>query len=302
MAVAQEKFPSRAVKIIVPLPAGGAADVSVRLLAQVMQSAFPQSLIVDNKPGGNYVIGMNTLVSAPADGYTVIHANATFLSVQVLLKQFDVFKQLVPIAGLGYTDVALTISQNPLFKTTAELIAYGRANPGKLSYLTPGVGTLEHLTAFNFCKLNGIQAVDVPMKGGADVIKALAAGDGHFGVVPIPLVAQFLSTGKVAALFVLNNKRNAAMPNLATFEEAGVKAIPCTVWGGICAPAGTPAAAVAYLQKAVLDAARDPELQKKLAAQGFTPAAITADAFGKIMRDDFEWIAKAVKDADIKLS
>lgn len=302
MALAQDRYPARPVKIIIPLPAGGAADVSMRLITQAMQPTFGQSLVVDNKPGGAYVVAMSALTSAPADGYTLIHANATFLSVQAMLKQFDVFKQLVPIAGLGHSDMALTAGQNAPFKSTAELIAYGRANPGKLSYLTPGVGTLEHLAAFNFCKLNGIEAVDVPMKGGLEVVKALAQGEGHFGVAPLPLLAQFLSTGKVTPLFILNSKRNPAMPQLPTFDELGVKATVCTVWGGVCAPAGTPAAAVAYLQKAFMDAAQDPELQKKLAALGFTPTAIPGEALMKVMRDDFVWIAKAVKDADLKLS
>ncbi len=302
MVLAQEKFPSHPVRIIVPLPAGGVADAATRWLTQTMQPTFGQPLIVDNKPGGSFVVGMGALSSAPADGYTVIHVNSAFLSAQALFSKFDVFKQLVPIAGLGETDETMCMSQNPNFKNAKELIAYGRANPGKLSYVTPGYGTLEHLAAYNFCKLNGINAVAIPMKGGPDAARALIQGEGDFGVVPLPLISQFANTGKLIPLFVLNTKRNPTLPDLPTYDEAGVKATRCTIWGGLCAPAGTPAVALAYLQKTVLEAAGNPVLQRKMVGAGMVPAAMAPEVFAKMMHDDYEWIAKAIKDADIKIS
>jgi len=265
-----------------------------------MQAGFGQPLTIDNKPGGAFAVAMSALSTVPADGYTLMHVNASFLPAQAIFKRFDVFKQLVPIAGLGETDETISIGNNPNFKTLPELIAYGRANPGKLSYVTPGYGTLEHLAAFNFCKLNGIEATNIPLKGGPDAAKSLIQGEGDFGIVPLPLVQQFAIAGRLHALVVLNDRRNAAMPDLPTAQELGVKAPRCTIWGGLCAPAGTPPAVLAYLERAVLEAARSPELQKNLMITGIVPAAQNAAEFGKLMHDDNQWIAKAVVEADLK--
>ena len=299
-ARAQDRFPTRPIRIIVPLPPGGVADASVRMLANTMQPAVGQPVVIDNKPGGNFIVGMGALAQSPTDGYTLLHVNTPFLSSQALFKRFDVFKQLVPLAGLGETDMALTLGTSAPVKTVKDLIAYGRANPGKLSYVTPGYGSVEHLAVFNFCKANGIEAVNIPVKGGPDAVKSLIQGEGEFGIAPVPLVQQFVSTGKLTPLLVLNERRNPTMPDLPTPAEAGVKAPRCTVWGGICAPAGTPAAVLAYLEKAILEAARNPDLQAKLSAAGIVPAAQTGADFGKLMHDDQGWIAKAVQDADLK--
>ena len=300
LALAQEKFPSKPIKIIVPLPAGGAADVAVRRLGQHMQEIMGQSVVVDNKPGGAFSVAMASLAQSPADGYTLIAINSAFLAVQALFKRLDVFKQLVPVVGQGATDETISVGGNGKFKTAKDLIAYGRANPGKLSYVTPGHGTLEHLAGYNFCKLNGFDAVNVPMKGGPDAAQALMGGQGDFGVIPLPLVQQLGGGGKLSALLVLNDHRNPNLPNVPTPEEAGVKATRCVIWGGLAAPVGTPPAVLATLEKVALEAARNPELQKAIATAGMVPAAVPAEAFGKMWRDDYAWISKAVTEADLK--
>jgi tripartite-type tricarboxylate transporter receptor subunit TctC len=302
LAAAEDKFPSRPVKIIVPLPPGGVVDNTVRALVNTMQPTFAQPLVIDNKPGGAFVIGMNTLASAPADGYTLIHVNAAFLSAQAVFKRFDVFKQLVPIAGLGETDSTISVPGKSNFKTIKDLIEFGKANPGKLSYASPGPGNLEHLALANFCKAHGIEAVHVPFKGGPEVVKAMISGEVDFGTLAVPLVQQFSPDGRVRPLVLLNEKRNAALPDVPTYREARLDISRLTLWGGLCAPAGTPPAIVAQLEKSVLEAARNPELQKQFIAAGLLPAAQTSAEFGKIMRDDYVWISKATLDAKLNLN
>ena len=140
IAAAQAAFPNKPVRIIVPLPASGAADVSVRMLGEFLQQPLGQSIVVENRPGGVYQIGVQAVATAPADGYTLIHLNATMCAVQASLKRFDMLKQFIPVGYMGSTDTMLCISNNAPFKTTQEMIAWGKANPGKINYGSTGPG------------------------------------------------------------------------------------------------------------------------------------------------------------------
>lgn len=301
-ADAQDKYPSKPVKIIIPLPAGGAADSSVRILATVAQRSLGQPMVVDNKPGGAYLIGVNAVVQAPADGYTLLHVNGGMLSVQAVFKRFDFFKQLVPVAGVGETDVVIASSGKRVFKTIKDLIAFGKANPGKLNYGSPGAGTNEHLALDTFCKAVGIEAVHVPMKGGPDVVKALVQGDVDFGTAAMPFVPQFAPGGLIRPLVVLNDKRNAITPDVPTYKEEGLPINSLIIWGGYAAPAGTPPAVVAQLEKIILEAAKNPEVQKQLTAAGMVPTSSTGAEFGKVWKEDYAWVSKAALDAKLDLN
>ncbi len=302
LAAAQDKYPSKPLKIVVPLPAGGVADNSVRVLANAMQTGFGQPIVIENKPGGTFAIGMNAVTQAPADGYTLLHINIALLSAQVVFKRFDVFKQLQPVAGLGETDIAISATGTKGYKSVQDLIADGRAHPGKLSYATPGSGTMEHLALINFCKAAGIDALHVPMKGGPDMVKALIQGEVDFGTLAVPLVQQFVTDGRIRALMLLNEKRNAVLPQVPTYVEEKVPTSRLTIWGGFAAPAGTPPAVMAHLENSVLEAMRNPEVQKQFLAAGLAPHAQTGDMFGKVWRDDYQWISKAATEAKLALS
>lgn len=300
-AFAQDKYPSRPVRIIVPLPPGGVVDNSVRALAAVMGSDFGgQPIVIDNKPGGAFVIATNALRQAPADGYTLLYVHAPYLSTQAAFRKFDLFKTVVPVAGLGETDITLSTGGKKGYRTVAELVADGKANPGKLSFSSPGPGTLEHLALVNFCKAAGIDAVHVPLKGGPEVVKALIAGEVDFGTLAVPLVLPFLADGRIRPLMLLNDKRNSAVPEVPTFHEAGIAVARVTAWGGLAAPVGTPPEVLAWLEKTVLHAAAQPELQRQWVATGMTPSAVGSAAFAKMWRDDYVWISKAVADARLE--
>lgn len=291
-AQAANGFPSRALKIIQPMPPGGGADSASRLLATAMESILGQAVMVENKPGGAFMVALNTLKSAPADGYTLLHLNSGMLATQAVYGQFDIFKDLVPIVGGGETDVVFTASGKQPFKTIRQLIDYGRANPGRLVYASPGPGTLEHLALANFCTRYGIEAIHVPVKGGPDMLKMVLQGDADLCTLVVPLVQQFLGSDRIRPLVVMNEKRNPAIPDVPTFLEEKLEVPRLTIWAGLAAHAGTPKDVLEVLQKAALAAAAKPELQQKLAAAGMTPAALPAAAFGKQWQDDYAWIAQ----------
>ena len=299
LARAQGGYPSKAVKLIVPLPSGGVADNSARALVNTMQARnFGQPIVIENKPGGAFMVAINAIKSAPADGYTLLQVNKAMLSVQSIYGKFDLSRDYVPIAGSGETDVTFSVTGKRPFKTIKELIDFGKANPGKLSYVSPGAGSLEHLALANFCKRYGIDALHVPVKGGVDVVKMLVQGEGDFGSLAVPLVQQFGQQGAVRPLVLFSEKRNAALPEVPTYVEEKLDLPRLTLWAGLAAPAGTPKEVIAVLEKAVVAALADPALQKTLVSAGMTPAAIPADTFAKMWRDDLGWISKVA--AEVK--
>lgn len=301
-AQAASGFPSKPLKIIQPMPPGGAADSASRLLASAMEGPLGQAVMVENKPGGAFMVALNTLKSAPTDGYTLLHLNVGMLATQAVYGQFDIFKELVPVVGTGETDVVFTASGKQPFKTIKQLIDYGRANQGRLIYASPGPGSLEHLALANLCTRYGIEAVHVPVKGGPDMLKMVLQGEADLCTLAVPLVQQFLGTDRIRPLVVLNERRNPAIPDVPTYTEEKLEVPRLTLWAGLAASAGTPKDALDVLQKAALVAATKPELQQKIAAAGMTPAAVPAAAFGKMWQDDYAWIAKTAAAAKATLT
>lgn len=291
-AWAATPFPNRPVKLIVPMQAGGTADVAARLLANAMEAPLGQPVVVDNRPGGAFMVALNAVKSAPADGYTLLNINAAFLATQAVYGQYDIFKQLVPLIGSGETDICFAVSGKTPYRSMKELIDYGRANPGRLTYASPGAGSLEHLALANLCQRYGIEAVHVPVKGGPDMLKMLMQGEADFSTLAVPLVQAYAVQGRVRGLVVLSEKRNAAVPEIPTYVEEKLDVPRLTIWGGLAAVAGTPQATLDALEKAAAVATQQPEMQQKLVAAGMTPMSIPSAVFGKIWRDDYAWIAR----------
>ncbi len=285
-------FPNRPIRLLVGLPRGDVADNSLRPLSVLMHQSLGQPVVIENKPGGSFALVMSTMAQAAADGYTMVHVTNMMLSAQAVLKRYDMLKALTPVGTLGATDMCLTVMGKSQFKSAGELIAFDRANPGKLTYATPGVGTLEHLTLAEFCRRNGIDAVSVPYKGGPDVVQAVGAGMCDFCVAPVPFLVQFESKGTLRGLAMLNETRNAAVPSIPTYKEAGIDTPRLVLWGGLAVPAGTPPAVVATLEKAVLAAQANADVRKTYAAMGLDPASSGGAAYtAKLWADDWAWIS-----------
>lgn len=299
LAQAQDKFPSKPIRIIVGLPAGGAADASMRQLAATLQPALGQTFVIDNKPGAGFTLAMQAVTQAPADGYTLLHVVSPMLSNQAVQKRYDMFKSLQPIAKVGSSDITFVVAAKSPHKSMQELITWAKANPGKLTYASPGVGSLEHLALDALCRRNGITAVHVPFKGGPEMLQAVATGEADLSTLAVPLVLQFAPKNMVRPLVVLSDQRNASLPDVPNLKELKLDVPRVVIWGGLAAPASTPKAVVATLEKAVLAAMENPELRKQYEAVGLVPDGANAAAFAKTWSEDWAWISKAAGEAKL---
>ena len=300
IAAAQAAFPNKPIRIIVPLPASGAADVSVRMLAESLQQPLGQSILVENKPGGVYQIGVQAVASAPADGYTLIHLNATMCAVQASLKRFDMLKQFIPVGYMGSTDTMLCISNSAPFKTTQEMIAWGKANPGKLNYGSTGPGSMEHLSMVSIMQRVGITGSNIPFKGGPDGALALAQGEIHAMPLAAPLIIQFKD--KFKPIIALSEQRTPFLPDLPTAKEQGMDIPTVNYWGGLAAPAGTPASVIETLEKAMSVAVNNPALVQKYVPLGLMAKFAGSASFKATIEKDLQWLGEAVKSANLQLS
>ena len=300
IVAAQAAFPNKPVRIIVPLPASGAADVSVRMMAEFLQQPLGQSIMVENRPGGVYQIGIQAITSAPADGYTLIHLNATMCAVQASLKRFDMLKQLIPVGYMGSTDTMLCIANNAPFKTTQEMIAWGKANPGKINYGSTGPGSMEHLSMVSIMQRVGITGNNIPFKGGPDGALALAQGEIHAMPLAAPLIIQFKD--KFKPVIALSEQRIGFLPDLPTAKEQGMDIPTVNYWGGLAAPAGTPASVIETLEKAMSVAVNNPALVQKYVPLGLNAKFAGSASFKATIEKDLQWLGEAVKSANLQLS
>jgi len=299
LSQAQSGFPNKPLRIIVPFPPGGAVDISMRVMGEVMQAQLNQSLIVDNRAGGAYMIGLQQLTSAAADGHTLLHINSTMSAVQVTLKRLDMLKQMTPVACLAATDGVLCASSTAPFKSMQEMIAWAKAHPGQLTCGSIGQGSLEHLFMLSLGHRYGFKGLNVPFKGGADGAVALAQNEVQVMVLASPLLVQWGS--RLRALAALGEKRNVLAPDAPTLVEAKIDSPNLTYWGGVAAPVGTPRAAVESLQKLFAGALELNGLKTRYAPLGLVPRYLPADDFSKVIEEEVKWLATTVKAADLNL-
>lgn len=291
------------IKLIVPLPAGGAADASARILAATLQLQMKQSIVIDNRPGGSFVIGMQAVAAAPADGYTLMHINPGMMAAQASLRKIDVLKTLTPISLMGTMPTVLSVPASSPFKSVRDLIAAGVAKPGSLNYGSVGIGSLEHLWASNFSRRHGLNAAHVPFKGMPEASTALVAGEIQFLPLVLSVAQPFVQKDMLRALAVIDSQRSPALPNVPTLKELGYDEPALVFWGGIAAPRGTPAAIVEHLRANIATAVGSTEVKSKLAAIGTTAlSSATSRSFESIVAQDLAWLAEAVKGASLQLN
>ena len=283
VARAQAQFPSKPITLIVPFGPGGVADITARTVGQAMSASLGQAVVIDNRPGAGGIVATQAVLQAPADGHTLLlMSNATAVSVHLFKKlPFDVTRQLAPISTLGFFELGLAVREDSRFKTLKELVAFGRANPGKLSFGTIAVGSTQHLSAELFKSRAGIDAVVVPYKGSPAVINALRAGeiDLAFEILS-PLLPQ-LSAKVIRAVAVTGPTRFPLLPDVPTVQEQGVANYTVNSWNALAAPVGTPAAVIERLRRAAQEAVALPAVRDRLRelgvkAQAGTPAELSA--------------------------
>nr|WP_255593388.1 tripartite tricarboxylate transporter substrate binding protein [Acidovorax sp. sic0104] len=297
-ALAQEKFPSKPITLVVPQAAGGANDAIARVLAQRLSEQMGQSVVVDNRPGAGGTLATAGLARARHDGYTLlVTADSAHVIGPALYKNagFDAvkdFEPVAPIATAGYVLVA-----HPSFpaKNVAELITLAKASPGKYSIASAGNGTLNHLIGEMLQKAAGIQLQHIPYKGSAAAATDVVGGQVPLSVQSLPSAIAFIKAGKLKVLGVVNEKRVAALPDAPTIGET-LKGFGQAPWYAMFAPAGTPAPVVAQLQAEVAKALDHKDVVDKLAAVGCEPFKGTPAQLGALVRDDLVRWQRVVKE------
>lgn len=297
---AQTDYPNRPLRIVLGLPAGGAADVTVRLLAQELERSMKQPVIVENKPGGLYQVAVQSVASAPADGYTLMYVNSSFVTVQVTQKRFDLNRQFQPLTMTGEVPGVLVVNQNSRFKTIKDLVEFGRTNPDELTYGTLGLGTLEHLKSLQFTQAAGFQARAVPYKGGPEMINAVIAGDISYTGINAFSAAPFIKAGKIRALAAMDTTRIKSLPDVPAIGESGLKVPTTHVWSGYMVAAGTPAPIVQRLYNELVAAMKAPAVADKLTPFGIMlSTSKSPEDFRKLIESEAEWMGAISKKLDL---
>lgn len=301
---AADAWPSKPLKILVPVPPGGPADALVRMLARNMEPRLNQSVIVDNRPGAVGLLALQALAASPADGHTLLQIHAGMVSAQVLMKRFDMVSGLSPISLAADFPVAMVVPAAGPHKTLEQFRAAAAGSPpGTLTYGTLGVGSFEHLLITSLCNTLKIQATHVPYKGGAELVQALLGGQIDFAYLLTQLAQPYAAKGQMRALAVLAEARNAALPETPTFAELKVPARLMSYWAGIGAPAQTPDALADRLHRVVVDSVQEANIRAWL-AQGGSNARVSESraAFRKLIESDQGFMQRVVDDHQIKLA
>jgi len=302
-AQAQDKYPSKTVRIIVPFAAAGPTDTMARLIAQKLQDSLGKPFVVENHPGAGGNIGMAMVASAPPDGYTLLLVSSSVVVNPSLYEKmpFDVFKDLTPVTLAGSSPNVLIVHSSVPAKTVKELADYIHANPGKMSFATPGFGTTASLAAESFKHAMKLDIQPVPFNGAGPALNAVIAGQVPIGVMALPPVTPHLKAGTVRALAFTTERRVAVAPDVPTMQEAGVPGDQISdVMQGVFAPGGTPKRIVDLLQAEIAKAVAAPDVKAKLDALGFDAIADKPDHFAARVKAEVPKWAKVIETAKIE--
>ncbi|MDK3023647.1 tripartite tricarboxylate transporter substrate binding protein [Cupriavidus taiwanensis] len=290
-SAAAQDWPQRPVSVVVPFPPGGSSDAIARMLTVPLNEKLGQPFVIDNRPGATGAIGATYVKRAPADGYTMMVASIGVYAVNPFLqknlgydpaKDFDLLTVAVRAPNV--------LVANPQFpaNTLAELVAYMKKNPGKVSFASSGAGSSDHLTAALFWQKSATDGLHVPYKGGGPAISDLLAGQVDVSFQNVNAVLQHIRTGKLKAMAVTSDKRSPVLPNVPTMAEAGIKDVEVYSWQGVAAPRGLPPEIKSRLHGALVSSLNDPKMRQKLSESGFEVVANTPEQFNQFEAQELQ--------------
>ena len=304
-AQAQAQWPDKPVRVIVPFPASGATDLVARVVAQRVAADVGQQMVIDNKPGAGGTIGTAEAAKAPADGYTLLLTTSSTHAISPHLMPrlaYDARKDFTPVAHVADAPSVLLVTNSLPVKTVGELIAYGKANPGKLNYATSGNGTIVHLNTAAFNAQAGVEMTHIPYKGTALAIPDLVAGQTQVLFDSLPTGMPHAKTGRLRALAVTSEKRSSLAPELPTIAESGLPGYASVTWFGVYLPAGASPALVKRVHEAFTKAVQSPEVAASLAKLGVEPAAVSTSAqFDAMVQADSKRWASVIRQHKISI-
>jgi len=300
-ALAQD-YPARPVRIVVPYAPGGSTDILTRILSAKLTTRLGQTVVVDNRAGGNGIIGTEIVAHSPPDGYTFLMVtNGQTINVGLHPNlSVDIERDLIPVVNVAAMPNLILVHPSLPVKTLRNLIDLAKARPGSLSYAHAGVGSAQHMAGEFFKLVAKVNIVPVPYKGGGPAVADTIAGAVEMLVAGVPAVSQYVAAGRLRALAATSLKRSALLPDVPTVAESGYPGFDAIFWIAIIAPRGTPPAIVQRLNSDANAVMRDPEIEKLFSQQGAAPAGGTPAELGAYIRKDIETWTRVIKEANIK--
>ncbi|MBI4273470.1 MAG: tripartite tricarboxylate transporter substrate binding protein [Rhizobiales bacterium] len=299
-----QTYPERPITLIIPFPPGGSTTIVGRIIADKMSETLGQQIVVDNRGGAGGTIGTRAAAKSTPDGYTILFGYTGTLAVAPSFYPnggYDPRKDFVPIGRIGMAPSTVVVHPSFQVRTIAELIAYAKANPGKVNYGSAGVGSLNHIAGEYLAAKAGIKLTHVPYKGSGPVMTDLLGGHIPLAFAPIPTVHSNVSSGLLRALAVTSLKRSSLLPDVPTVVESGIPNFEAVLRYGLVAPVGTPPAIIARLNKELNAALATDDVKKRLAVEGAEPLPSTPEEYAAdIDREETQW-SKVVKDAGVKV-
>jgi tripartite-type tricarboxylate transporter receptor subunit TctC len=299
-----QKYPQKQVRVVVPYAAGGNLDVTARIVAQALSESTGQAFFVDNRAGANGNVGLEQVARSAPDGYTIAMVSAATLTVNPHLyatMPYDTMKDLAPVTLVASGPLILVVNPSLPVKSVQELVAYAKANPGKLNFGTGGNGTMGHLSTELLKRTAGIDFVIVPYRGNSLSLAGLMAGDIQVMFdtfsTSIPLVEQ----GKLRGLATTGSHRSPLLPNLPTIAESGVRDFSADAWSGIVGPAGMAPETVRALQQEVASVLARPDIRQKITSQGNEPVGSTPEAFAETIKTESAKWGEVVKASGMRV-
>ncbi len=302
LAAHAQDYPTRPIRFIAPIPAGGSTEVLARDVAQRLSERWGQPVVVENRPGGAGSIGSAVVASAPPDGYTILLVNSSHSINPHVYKSlpFDALKDFTPVSLM--TDLPMGVFVNPSVpaKNLAELIALIKAKPEAYSFASSGNGGAGHLTGQMFLQQTGTRMVHVPYRGSALAVNDVVAGQVPVLFADVPVGAPYAKSGTLRALGVTSAKRVPSLPDTPTFEEAGVKGMDLSIWIGVLAPTNMPPAITKKLSDTIASILKEPAMVERVRGRGFNIVASTPEEFAAVIRKDYDRFGEVVRAAGVK--
>jgi tripartite-type tricarboxylate transporter receptor subunit TctC len=298
-----QTWPSRSITLIIPFAAGGSNDVVGRAIGKKLTEAWGQPVVIENRAGAGGLIGTEAVAKASPDGYTLLLVSPTFTIGPAVRKNlpFDIVRDFTPVAFIGRSPLLVAASNKFPAQSAKELFALARTEPGRITYASAGVGSINQIATELIARSAGVKFTHVPYKGGAPAVNDLAGGHVDIFVSSLPQVLPLAKSGQVKALAVTSNKRTALLPDVPTLDESGISGAELGTWWGIAGPAGLPADIVNALNGEIGKMLTSPELTTFLANEGAEAEAMTPKQFADMMRMETERWIKVAREANISI-
>ena len=300
-AQAQE-YPVKTIRLIVPLTTGAGADIAARIVAQRMSEHWKQPVIVDNRPGAGGQIGTSAVVKSEPDGHTLLVQSSSHSANPAIYRNlpYDPLKDLTDVAILGKTPYVMVSAGSGPYRSLSALLEAAKAKPGEIAYSSAGLGTSTHLAAEYLTGLAGVRMIHVPFKGSPEALQDVLGGRSAFYMAPVNVALSLVKDGKLNALGVSTRTRAQVLPQVPTLAEQGLQDYEVTLWFGLWAPAGTPAAVVQKLNLSINAIVQEPQVREQFARLGMQPSPMKPEQFAKFVREEIDVYKRIVKQAGIE--